>query len=130
VKTLFILRGLPGSGKSTLAKTLEQMHMKALSVSLDDFIALHGSFDKSRMKAWAHFNKERIEHAMKKAVPVIIYHNVNAQGWQWRPYQDLAKEYGYQCFVLIVENCHGGKTNKEIPEKQLESLKEKFKVHL
>ena len=128
MKTLLILRGLPRSGKSTLAKHLMLHSVNAREVSLDLFIEQHGYFE-DKMKEWAQACKDQCELYMQNEVELIIQHGVNAQGWSYTPYLDMAKEHGYTAFVLIVENFHGG-TNNSIPVHKFNKMQDVFKIHI
>jgi hypothetical protein len=45
-------------------------------------------------------------------------------------YFDLAKQYGYQVFTIIVENRHGGVNEHGVPDEKLEQMKNRFEVKL
>jgi len=128
VKTLLILRGLPGAGKSTLAKHLLLHSVNAKELSLDLFIEQFG-YHETMMKEWSNELKEKCEFYMQNEVELIIYHGVNAQGWSYTPFLDMAKEHDYTAFVLIVENFHGG-INESVPVLKWNKMQEKFKIHL
>jgi hypothetical protein len=46
------------------------------------------------------------------------------------PYVEMAKEYGFKVFTLIVENRHGGVNQHEVPEDKIELMKNRFEVKL
>ena len=45
-------------------------------------------------------------------------------------YFDLAKQYGYQVFSIIVENRHEGVNQHGVPAENLEQMKNRFEVKL
>jgi hypothetical protein len=45
-------------------------------------------------------------------------------------YYELAKQYGYRVFSLIVENRHEGVNEHGVPEDKLELMKNRFEVKL
>jgi hypothetical protein len=45
-------------------------------------------------------------------------------------YYQLAKEYGYKVFSMIVENRHGGVNQHGVPEEKLEQMKNRFEIKL
>jgi hypothetical protein len=45
-------------------------------------------------------------------------------------YYDLATEYGYTVFSLVVENRHNGVNVHNVPEEVLESMKNRFELKL
>jgi hypothetical protein len=46
------------------------------------------------------------------------------------PYFEMAKEWGYTVFSIIVENRHGGVNEHGVPEDKLEIMKNRFEVNL
>jgi hypothetical protein len=46
------------------------------------------------------------------------------------PYFEIAKEWGYTVFSIIVENRHGGVNEHGVPEDKLEIMKNRFEVNL
>jgi hypothetical protein len=47
-----------------------------------------------------------------------------------QPYYDLAKEYGYMVFSIIVENRHGGKNVHNVPEGKINQMRDRFQIKL
>jgi hypothetical protein len=45
-------------------------------------------------------------------------------------YYELAEEYGYKVFSIIVENRHGGINQHGVPVEKLEQMKNRFEVKL
>jgi hypothetical protein len=45
-------------------------------------------------------------------------------------YFELAEEYGYRVYSLIVENRHGGVNEHGVPADKLEQMKNRFEVKL
>ena len=60
----------------------------------------------------------------------ITVSNTFTQAWEMQPYYDLAKEYGYKVFSLIVENRHGGVNEHGVPVEKLIEMKNRFEVQL
>jgi hypothetical protein len=46
------------------------------------------------------------------------------------PYVEMAKEYGFKIFTLIVENRHGGVNQHEVPKDKIELMKNRFEIKL
>jgi hypothetical protein len=46
------------------------------------------------------------------------------------PYVEMAKEYGFKVFTLIVENRHGGVNQHNVPEDKIELMKNRFEIKL
>jgi hypothetical protein len=45
-------------------------------------------------------------------------------------YFELAKQYGYQVFTIIVENRHGGVNQHGVPTDKIQQMKDRFEVKL
>jgi hypothetical protein len=61
---------------------------------------------------------------------VIVVSNTFTQEWEMDAYYELAKQYGYRVFSLIVENRHEGVNEHGVPEDKLELMKNRFEVKL
>jgi len=132
MKQLILLRGLPGSGKSTFAKTLGGIHIEADQYFMRDGVY---EFDASQIKnahnycqsqtrAWMSHNGEQIK------TDRIIVSNTFTQEWEMDAYFEMAEEFGYQVFSLIVENRHGGMNVHGCPEDKIEQMRNRFAVKL
>ena len=132
MKQLILLRGLPGSGKSTFAKTLGGIHIEA-----DQYFMRNGvyEFDASQLKnahnycqsqtrAWMSHNGEQI------STDRIIVSNTFTQEWEMDAYFELAEEFGYQVFSLIVENRHGNISVHDVPQRKLNEMRNRFEIEL
>ena len=125
---LYLVRGLPGSGKSTFAKTLGGEHYEA------DMFFIDGNgeykFDSSKIKLAHEWCQDMVYMDMIKEIPKIVVSNTFTQEWEMRPYFDLAKNYGYKVFTVVVENRHGGTNQHEVPEEVLTKMCERFEITL
>jgi len=130
MKELFLLRGLPGSGKSTLAESLGGRHMEADKYFMDGD---EYKFDASKLKdahEWCQNAVKVFMHFMQTESKRIIVSNTFTQEWEMQPYFDLAEEYGYRVYSLIVENRHGGVNEHGVPEEKLVQMKNRFTIKL
>jgi len=127
-KTLYIVRGIPGSGKSTLARSLGGIHFEA------DMFFLDGNsdykFDITQIKEAHQWCKNSIKGAMKSGQTRVVVSNTFTQDWEIEPYLEMAKEYEYRVFTLVVENRHGGKNVHNVPDDIIEKMKGRFEIVL
>jgi predicted kinase len=126
MKELFLLRGLPGAGKSTLAKSLGGKHIEADMYFIDNG---EYKFDASKLKAAHEWCRNNVEHIMTFGKNVVVS-NTFTQEWEMQPYYDLAEQYGYRVYSLIVENRHEGINQHGVPADKLEQMKNRFEIKL
>ena len=132
MKELYLLRGIPGAGKSTLAKSIGGIHMEADQYFVEDgkynFDATQlknaHNYCQSQTKAWMRTDSEQV-NALK-----IVVSNTFTQEWEMEAYYEMAKEYGYTVYSLIVENRHGGKSEHNVPKASLDKMENRFEIKL
>jgi predicted kinase len=129
MKTLYIVRGVPGSGKSTFAQSLDCPVFEADQYFIDSETGEY-KFDGSKIKLAHNWCKLRVEQSMEDDFQKIAVSNTFTQEWEMDAYYELAKQYGYRVFSLIVENRHGGVNEHGVPEDKLELMKNRFEVKL
>ena len=127
MKELFLLRGLPGSGKSTLARSLGGSYIET-----DHYFQYEGKyeFDASKLKEAHAWCQNVVKVRMTTKIAKIAVSNTFTQEWEMQPYYDLAKEYGYRVYSLIVENRHEGINEHGVPEEKLVQMKNRFEIKL
>ena len=132
-KILYIVRGIPGSGKSTFAKTLGGIHIEADQYFVDadgnynfdgSKIKLAHEYCRLKTKAWMEINGDLVSEDK------IVVSNTFTQEWEMEPYFELAKEYGYKVFSVIIENRHGNTNEHNVPEDKIEQMKNRFSIKL
>jgi predicted kinase len=142
MKELFLLRSIPGAGKSTLAKSLvTDQHGRRIPefghYETDDyFFDENGYYNfNSRLIGHAHeWNKKQVKKhmqgAQKKTNDRIVVANTFTKESEMQPYYDLANNYGYIVFSLIVENRHEGVNVHGVPEEAIEKMHNRFEIKL
>ena len=127
-KVLYIVRGIPGSGKSTFAKTLGGQHYEADMF----FINENGeyNFDVTKIKDAHHWCQSFVKTHMILEYPKIVVSNTSTQEWEMEPYFEMAKEFGYKTFSIVVENRHGGTNEHGVPQDKLEQMRNRFEIKL
>ena len=127
-KVLYIVRGVPGSGKSTFAKQLTSNVFEADQYFLDS--EGNYNFDFTKIKDAHKDCQDNVRSAMQSSISKIAVSNTFTQEWEMADYYQLAKEYGYRVFSLVVENRHGGINIHECPEDKIEQMKNRFEIKL
>jgi predicted kinase len=132
-KTIYIVRGCPNAGKSTFAKTLGGIHIEADQYFVDG--DGNYNFDGSKIKLAHEYCKGQTEAWMKTDgtqvnVDKIVVSNTFTQEWEMEPYFELAKEFGYKVFSVVVENRHGNTNEHNVPEDKIEQMKNRFEIKL
>ena len=131
-RALFILRGLPGAGKSTLAKSMGAVYFEA------DMFFMEGNeykFDIKKIRQAHEWCQNQVRISMKNAAggmtpSRIAVANTFTQEWEMQAYYDMAKEYGFTVFALVVENRHGGENVHNVPADVLDKMEERFELKL
>lgn len=132
---LILLRGLPGAGKSTLAKMMSDCHYEADMYFTND--KGEYNFDPLKLKQAHQWCQDQVHNSMIRNhvnygldESVIVVSNTFTQEWEMEPYYELAKQYGYKVFSIIVENRHGGVNIHGAPDEKVEQMRERFTIKL
>jgi predicted kinase len=133
MKNLYLLRGLPGSGKSTLAEQLGGSHFETDSYFLDE--NKNYKFDGSRLKEAHQWCQDLVSNAMllnhtTGYNETIVVSNTFTQEWEMKPYMDMAKDWGYKVFSIIVENRQGGVNQHGVSDEKLQQMQDRFEIKL
>ena len=126
-KALILVRGIPGSGKSTFAALLS----KAICCA-DDYHMHKGKYVwKAEKISKAHeWCQRKCRRFMKKGIERIVIANTNTTVRELQPYMDLAKQFNYKFFSIIIETRHDNKSIHNVPEVTLDKMKERFNISL
>jgi len=135
-KVLTLIRGLPSSGKSTFANFIWDDYV---IFEADKFFMVDGEykFDSSKLKeahAWCldqvKSKMEENKESQGRYYPEITVANTFTQEWEMKPYIDLANQYEYTLFTIIVENRHGNSSVHNVPEETIEKMKKRFEIKI
>jgi predicted kinase len=67
---------------------------------------------------------------MEEEHPKIVIANTNTTEKEMQPYIDMANEYGYVIYYIIVEKRHNNKNDHNVPNETIERMKERFEISL
>jgi len=134
MRHLYLLRPLPGSGTSPLPRFVGDAFVEA-----DMFFLKNGKYEfdgskirdahawcQSTVREWMQMNADTYGLEYSE----IAVSNTFTQEWEMEAYYDLAKEFNYKVFSIIVENRHDGVNSHGVPEDKLEAMKSRFEVKL
>ena len=126
-KNLIIIRGIPGSGKTTFAG----MVSRAICCA-DDWFMRDGKYVwKGENVGTAHaWCQRKCRRFMKKQISQIVVANTSTTEKEMKPYEELARQFGYKVFSVIVETRHGNKSVHNVPESSLEKMRARFNIKL
>lgn len=122
---MYILRGVPGSGKSTLAKTLAS---EEYIFEADSYFNGPNGYDfDPNMLFFAHEDcYGRTRNALKQCIDRVVVSNTCTTERELEKYLDLAKNFGYTAFVIVVENRHGGNNVHGVTTDKIELMKKRL----
>jgi len=128
-KILIIVRGIPGSGKSSFA---ELISFGKNICTADDYFMVNGEYkyDGSKQGNAHAFCQYKCKVLMEENTIQIVVANTSVTEKELKPYYDLAKEFNYKVFSVIVENRHEGQSIHNVPEEVIEKMKQRFSIKL
>lgn len=143
MKSLILLRGLPGSGKTTLGNFLQSIfpedefstHESDLNfIDVDNFfmnpISEKIDFRPEMLKdayEWC-INECKISMAKNKKGILVAYYFI--QDREMDVFYNLAQQFGYTVFSLVVESKHQGSSDKGFSEAAVKNMRKKFDLNL
>jgi hypothetical protein len=88
------------------------------------------AWDAGRIGLAHDWCQRKCRRFMKVQTGRIVIANTSTTERELTPYFDLARQFGYKAFSLIVENRHGNSNVHNVPETTLIKMKERFNVKL
>lgn len=98
----------------------------------DDWFMRDGKYTwKAENVGTAHaWCQRKCRRFMKKQVGRIVVANTSTTEKEMIPYYDLARQFNYRVFSIIVESRHNNKSIHNVPESTLKKMKARFSVKL
>ena len=126
-KELIIIRGLPSAGKTTVAK----MFGRAIC-SADDYFTYGEKYlwtaeETGTAHRWC---QRKCRRFMERGIGRVIIANTNTTEKELQPYIDLANEFDYMIFSIIVETRHNNKNNHNVPQAAVDKMRFRFSIKL
>ena len=126
------MRGLPGSGKTTVSEILSTHdNIKYPVISADDYMIDESGnylYDNSKIRYVHERCYERVKEEMINGTKRIFVCNVLIDERQKSPYIELAEEYSYSVFSMIVENNHNNVNVHGCNDDTIHKMKGRFTV--
>lgn len=118
---------MPGAGKSTFASLLGRAICSA-----DDYHIKDGKYTwKAEKVENAHeWCQRKCRLFMKKQIDRIVIANTSTTERELKPYYDLARQFNYRVFSVIVENRALTKNIHNVPNETIEKMKDRFDIRL
>ncbi len=98
----------------------------------DDWFMRDGKYTWSADKInTAHeWSQRKCRRFMKAGVERIVIANTSTREREMKAYMDLARQFGYRVFSIIVETRHENKSIHNVPDETLEKMRARFEVSL
>ncbi|XP_075707819.1 uncharacterized protein LOC142742194 isoform X2 [Rhinoderma darwinii] len=134
-RKMVLLRGVPGSGKSTLARTLLQQSPDGIVLSTDDYFCQENGYTYDvKLLGDAHsWNQNRARRALGDGRSPVVIDNTNIQGWEMKPYVQMAVDRGYDIEFLEPEtwwkqDAHEleKRTTHRVPREKISQMLERY----
>jgi putative cell wall-binding protein len=116
-----------GSGKTTFAELIGRAICCA-----DDYFTYENDYRWSpdKISAAHDWSQRKCRRFMKAGVERIVVANTSTRVREMQPYMDLAEQFGYRVFSLIVENRMNSKNIHDVPNETIQKMKNRFEISL
>lgn len=130
-KKCFVLRGCSGAGKSTLALELARGDENKV-FEADKYLCENGEYiwSPERVSNAHVFCYLAFNDALIDGKTPLVVSNTNTSEREFQRYIDLARDFGYQVFSLVVENRADTKDIHNVPEDTLKKQEQRIRSSL
>jgi len=124
---LYIIRGLPGAGKSRFVSSLNAVNIDddTFYTRTDGTYRFHHTL-LLNCRTWMIY---ACNDYMSDGVDISLT-SVFETDEHTAPFIKLANKYKYNITQLIIENIHGNKSIHNVPDNQLDIMRETFTIKL
>jgi hypothetical protein len=98
----------------------------------DDYVTRNGIYNwKPETIGASHdWCQRKCRKFMKAQANTIVIANTSTTERELKPYLDLAKQFSYKIFSIIVENRHNGINIHNVPQATLDKMASRFEIKL
>ena len=136
---MVILRGISGSGKSTAARQMvkeaSDKGLRSVICSADDYFVRQGGYKfDPRLLPEAHaWCRGKAVGAIAAGADLVLVDNTNLCLWEFKPYIEMAEEYGIECERVVVGEfddaaveAYAARNQHSVPIEKIKKMAEKF----
>lgn len=127
MKEIYIVRWLPWSWKSTFAKSITDNICEADEYFIENWVY---NFDSTKLKLSHEYCQNKCLDFMKKWVSKIAVSNTFVQWREMDYYKDIANQYEYMIYYIILENRQKTKNMYSVSDKSINNMRNKFEISL
>ena len=100
--------------------------------SADDYFMHDGKYiyDVEKARDAHMWCQRKCRKFMQISAERIIISNTNISEKQFQPYVEMANEFGYRIFSIIVENRHGSSSIHDVPEAIIKRMEYYFEIKI
>ena len=126
-KVLVIARGLPGSGKNTFSEIITKNICCA-----DDYFMVDGDYvwNPDNLYGAHMWCQHKCGNFMMNGITPVVVANTSTTAKELKPYYELAEEFGYKVFSIVIENRHNGTNVHNVPLETIQKMRTRFDLSL
>ena len=128
---LLIIRGVSGSGKTAFEQFLTTMieGIEIVTCTADNFFLDdkgYYNFDVTKLGQAHTWCKNKAFRAMDDSIRIVIVSNTSCSEKEYKPYEEYARQRGYEVVSLVIENLTGQIDIHGVPQETLERQRNKL----